>query len=72
MLYWCSFAGRLQFDVVLGLKKILYCQAKAARLWYEKLLNDLLDCVSVVIKVNPCLFMCKAMICVVYVYDCLF
>ena len=31
-----------KFDVVLRLKKILYGQAGAARLWYEKLKNGLL------------------------------
>ena len=31
-----------QYDVVLKLKKSLYGQAKAARLWYEKLRNGLL------------------------------
>ena len=33
-----------QHDVVIKLKKILYDQAKAARLWYEKLRNGLFDC----------------------------
>ena len=33
-----------QHNVVLKLKKILYGQAEAARLWYEKLQNSLLEC----------------------------
>ena len=61
-----------QCDVVLRLKKILYGQSEAARLWYEKLRNGLLDHVLVVGKVDPCLFMSKTVICVVYVYVCLF
>ena len=32
-----------QGGVVIILKKILYVQAEAARLWYEKLRNDLLE-----------------------------
>ena len=61
-----------QHDVVLKLKKILYGQAKAARLWYEKLRNDLLERSFVMSKVDLCLFMSKTVICVVYVDDCLF
>ena len=33
-----------QPDVVLKLKKSLYCQAKSTHLWYENLRNGLLDC----------------------------
>ena len=61
-----------QDDVVLKLKKSLYGQAEAARLWYEKLRNDLLERGFVMIKVDPCLFMSKTLICVVYVDHCLF
>ena len=61
-----------QGDVVLRLKKSLYIQAKAARLWYEKLLNCLLERGFVMSKVDPCLFMSNIVICVVYVDDCLF
>ena len=32
-----------KFGVVIRLKKSLYVQAKAARLWYEKFRNSLLD-----------------------------
>ena len=61
-----------QGDVVLRLKKSLYGQAEAARLWYEKLRNGLLERGFVMSKVDPCLFMSKTVICVVYVDDCLF
>ena len=61
-----------QHDVVLKLKKSLYGQAEDARLWYEKMLNGLLDRGFVMIKLDPCLFMSKTVICVVYVDDCLF
>ena len=40
-------------DVVLKLNKILYGQAKAARLWYEKFLNGLLERGFVMSKVDP-------------------
>ena len=58
-----------QHDFVLRLKKILYGQSKAARLWYEKLQNGLLKRGFVMSKVDTCLFMSKTVICVVYVDD---
>ena len=61
-----------QHDVLLKLNKSLYGQAKAARLWYEKLLNGLLERGFVMSKVDHRLFMSKTVICVVYVDDCLF
>ena len=61
-----------QCDVVLRLKKSIYGQAEATRLWYEKFQNGLLDCGFVMIKVDPCMFMSKTVICVVYVDDCMF
>ena len=61
-----------QNDVVLKLKKSMYGQAKAARLWYENLRNGLLERGFVMRNVDPCLFMSKTVICVVYVDDCLF
>ena len=61
-----------QHDVVLKLKKSLYGQAEAARLWYEKLRNGLLERGFVMSKVDPCLFMSKTVICVVSVDDCLY
>ena len=54
------------------LRKSLYDQAKAARLWYEKLRNVLLERVFVTSKVDPCMFMSNTVICVVYLDDCLF
>ena len=61
-----------QHDVVLKLKKSLYGQAEAARLWYEKLRNGLLERSFMMSKVYLCLFMSKTVICMVYVDDCLF
>ena len=61
-----------KYDVVLKLNKSLYGQAEAARLWYEKLWNGLLKRGFVMSKVDPCLFMSKTLICVVYVDDFLF
>ena len=61
-----------QDDVVLRLKKILYGQSEAARLCYEKLQNVLLESGFVMSKVDPCLFMYKTVICVVYVDCCLY
>ena len=65
-------SDREQHDIVLKLKKILYGQAEAARLWYEKLRNGLLERGFVMSKVDPCLFMSKTVICLVYVDGCLF
>ena len=48
---------REQCDVVLRLKKSLYVQSEAARLWYEILRNNFLDCGFVVINVDTCMFM---------------
>ena len=56
-----------QCDVVLRLKKILYGQSEAARRWYQKFQNGLLDRSFVVIKVDAYLFMYKTVIFVVYV-----
>ena len=42
-----------QAYVVLRIKKILYGQAKAARLWYENVRNGLLDRGFVMSKVDP-------------------
>ena len=61
-----------QVDVVIKLNKILYGQAEAARLWYEKLQNGLLERSFVMSKVDPCLLMFKTVIFLVYVDDCLF
>ena len=59
-------------DVVIRLNKSLYGQAKAARLWYEKLQFFLLERGFGMSKVDTCLFMSKTVICVVCVDDCIF
>ena len=61
-----------QGDVVLRLKKSVYGQSEAARLWYKNLRDGLLECGFVMSKMDPCLFMSKTVICVVYVDDFLF
>ena len=61
-----------QHVVFIRLKKTLYGQTKASCLWYENLRNGLLCRRFVVNKLDRCLFMSKTVICVVYVYDCLF
>ena len=58
--------------IFLRLKKIIYGQDEAARLWYEKLPNGLLERGFVMRKVDPCLFMSNTVICAVYVDDFLF
>ena len=58
-----------QHDIVLILKKSLYGQVEAARRWYEKQKNGLLKHGFVITKVDPCLFMSKTVMCVVYVDD---
>ena len=60
----------LQCDVVLVFKKILYGQA--TQIWHENFKNGLLDSGFVEIEMDPCLFVPKTMICVVYVDCCLF
>ena len=65
-----SDGGQDDFDLIL--KKSLYGQAKVARLWYENFRNGLLKRNFVMRKVDPCLFMSKNVICVLYVDDCLF
>ena len=61
-----------QYDISLRLKKSIYDQAKSACLWYEKLRNSLLNSGFGVSKVDPCLFISKTGICVVYVDGCIF
>ena len=60
-------SDRGQDDVVLKLEKNLYGQAEAARLWYEKLRNGLLERGFVMSKADPCFLMSKTVIYVVYV-----
>ena len=69
---WDFNSDGVQHDVVLKLKKSLYSQAEAARLWYEKLRNGLLERGFMMNKVDPCMFMSNTVMCVVYVDDCLF
>ena len=57
----------VQGDVVLRLKRSLYVQAEAVRLWYERLRNGFLEHGFVMSKVDTCLFMLKTVVCVVYV-----
>ena len=54
------------------LKKSLYGKAEATRLQYEKFRNGFIERGIVMSKVDPCLFMSKTVIFVVYVDDCLF
>ena len=54
-----------QHDVVLKLNKSLYGQAEAARLFYEKLINGLLERGFLMSKVDSCLFMSKTVVFVV-------
>ena len=61
-----------QGDVVLILKKSIYGQAEATRLWYEKLQNGLLERGFVMSKVDTCVFMSKTVIFFLFVDDCLF
>ena len=61
-----------QDDIVLKLKKSLCGQAEAARLCHEKLRNGLLERGFLMSKVDIWLLMSKNLICVVYLYDCLF
>ena len=61
-----------QHDVVLELNKSLYGQVESARLWYEKFRNGLLERGFVMSKVDPCLFMSKNVIFLVYVDDFIF
>ena len=65
-----SYGG--QCDVFLRLKKILYGQDEATCLWYECFWKGLLDRGFVASKVDPCLFMYKTVICMVYVDACIF
>ena len=65
-------SDRGKCDVVIRLKKSLYVQVEAARLWYEKLRNVLLERSFVMSKVYNCLVVYNNMICVVYLYAYLF
>ena len=61
-----------QGDFVIRLKKNLYGQAEAACIWYEKLLNGLLERGFVMSKVDTCLFMSNTVIFMLCGDDCIF
>ena len=62
----------LQCDVVLILNKSVYSQSEAARIWFERLQNGLLDRYFVVRNEDTCMFMSKTGIFVAYVHGYLF
>ena len=52
-----SESDKEKFDAVLRLNKSLDGKSEASRLWYERLLNNLLDSGIVTIKVDPSSFL---------------
>ena len=58
-------------EMVLRLKKSLYGQAEAPRLWYEKLKAGLEDKSFRTLQIDPFLFISEMVIVVAYVNDCL-
>jgi len=56
---------------VLRLKKSLYGQVDAPRMWYEKLKKGPMDRGFVPSEADPCLFISPKVICISYVDDCL-
>ena len=68
--YFKSDGGKC--DAVLGLNKSLNSQVEDTCLWYENLQNGLLYHSFVVSKLDPCVFMSKTIICVLYVDDFMF
>ena len=64
--------GEFAKEMVLWLKKSLYGQAEAPKLWYEKLKKGLKDRGFETSQIDPCLFISKKVIVVAYVDDCLF
>ena len=69
----CSFLPAKSYgrEMVLKLKKSLYGQAEALRLWYEKLKVRLKDRGFKTLQIDLCLFISKMVIVVAYVDDCL-
>ena len=59
-------------DIFLRLNKSLYGRAEAARLWYERLWNGLLEHGFLMRNLGTYMFMSNALICLVCVDDCLF
>ena len=56
---------------VLLLKKSLYGQVGAPKMWHDKLKAGLEDQGFTATKADPCLFIGKRVICISYVDDCL-
>jgi hypothetical protein len=59
-------------DTVLLLERSLYGLVQAPKLWYEHLKDNLIARGFTPSEFDPCLFISKKVICVVYVDDCLF
>jgi hypothetical protein len=59
-------------DHVLKLKRSLYGQKDAPRIFFEYLKQNLLKCGYKQSEFDPCLFISEDVICLVYVDDCLF
>ena len=66
------FAAKSKKDLVLKLRKSLYGLKQAPRTFYEKLREGLLERGWKQSTMDPCLFMKKGIICVVYVDDAIF
>ena len=64
-----NFAPNDGSDSVLRLKKSLYGQLVAPRLWYEKLSTGLIDRGFVMSDVDPCMFISKKVVVLCYVDD---
>ena len=64
-----GFEDRDKLGNVLHLLKILYCLKKVPKTFFEKLRVDLLKRGFQQLEYDPCLFMKKDMVCVVYVDD---
>ena len=64
--------GESRDEVILHFKKSLYGLAIAPKLFFKTLKEALKSRGFVPSKVDPCMFVHKIMICLVYVDDCLF
>ena len=67
-----SLADGRKSDYVLKLKKSLYGLKQAPLLWFKTLKKSLLDRVFKACMQDPCMFMKKGLIALVYVHDALF
>eukprot|EP00957_Ditylum_brightwellii_P085695 6519051-Ditylum_brightwellii.AAC.1 len=63
--------GDFPRNKVLELNNSLYGQADALRMWYDKLRANLEEGGFTVCKADPCLFISKKVVCIIYVGDCL-